>query len=107
MGALLPIALPLPVALLLRVPSFLVAVPPLAAAARGASLSPLSGPVGAPPPFVRLLVGSLLPVAPPLSVAPLLCVLSLDVAMVPPALPRLRLRYHLSPGLWVLLCAGS
>ena len=36
--------------------------------------------------------------------------LSFDGAVVPPALPRLRLRYRLSPGLWVLLrllCAGS
>ena len=67
-------------------------------------------PVGAPPPFVQLLVGTLLPVAPPLSVAPLLCVLSLDVAVGPPALPRLRLRCRLSLGSWVLvrlLCAGS
>ena len=109
-GALLPVALPLPVTLLLRVPSFLVAVMPLAPAARGAPLSPMHGPVGAPPPFVRLLVGSELPVAPPLSVAPLLCAPSSDIAVVPPALPRLRLLYHLSLGLWellYLLCAGS
>ena len=48
-------------------------------------------------------------VAPPLSVAPLLCVLSFNVVVGPPALPRLRLRYRLSLGLWVLvrlLCAG-
>ena len=102
-GALLPIALPLPVAFLLRAPSFLVSVPPLAPAARGAPLSPLFGPVGAPPPFVRLPGGALLPVAPPLVVATLLRVLSLDVAVVPPTLPRLRLRYRLSLGLWVLL----
>ena len=65
---------------------------------------------GAARPFVRPLVGALLPLAPPLVVAPLLCVLSFDVAMVPLALPRLRLRYRLSPGLWALLhllCAGS
>ena len=77
--------------------------------ARGAPLSPMTGPVGAPPPFVRLLVGTLLPVAPPLSVAPLRCVLSFNVAVGPPALPRLRLRCRLSLGSWVLvrlLCAG-
>ena len=110
LGASLPISLPLPVALLLRVSSFLVALLSLALAAREAPLSPLPGPVGPPPPFVRLLVGALLPVAPPLLVAPLLCVPSFDVVVVPLALPRLRPCYCLSPGLWALLrlvCAGS
>ena len=108
-GALLPISLLLLVAFL--APSFLVAVLPLAPAARGAPLSPLFGPVGtAPPPFLRLPGGALLPVAPPLLVATLLRVLSFNANVVPPALPRLRLRYRLSLGLWVLLCllcAGS
>ena len=44
LGALLPVALPLPVALLLCVPCFLVVVLPLALAARGAPLSPCLGP---------------------------------------------------------------
>ena len=110
LGASLPITLPLPVALLLRVSSFLVAVLPRAPAARKAPLSLMPGPVGAHPPFVRLLVGALLPVAPPLLVAPLLCEPSFDVAMVPPALPHLRLRYRLSLDVRVLLrllCNGS
>ena len=89
LGASLPTTLPLPGALLLRVSSFLVTMLPLPPAACGAPLLPLSWPVGAPPPFVQLLVGALLPLAPPLLVAPLLCVSSFGGAVVPPALPRL------------------
>ena len=97
----MPVALPLPVPLRLCVPSFVVAVPPFAHAAHEAPLSPMT--VGASPPLVRLLMGSLLHVALPLSVAPLLCVPSSNVASAPPTLPRPRLRYRLSLGLWELL----
>ena len=54
----------------------------------GASLSLwLSlGLVGTPPPFVRVLVGALLPVAVPVLFAPVLRALSREVAVLPPAL---------------------
>ena len=56
METLLPVALPLPVAPLLRLPCFLVPVLLLAAAAHGAPPTPPCGHVGALPPFVRRLV---------------------------------------------------
>ena len=67
-------------------------------------------PVAAPLPLVRLLMGALLLVGVSLSVAAMLCVVCMDVAVWPFALPRLRLRYRLSVGFWVLLrllCAAS
>ena len=102
-GAVLPISLPLPVDFLLCVPYFLVSVPPLAPAARGALLLPMLGPMGAPPPFGRLLVDALLSLAPPLLVALLFCVWSFNVSLVLVARLRLNPRNHLFLGLWVLL----
>ena len=181
-GAWIHVTLPLPVALLLRVPSFLVAVLPRAPAARGAPLSPMprlgcssalcatarghfaacgsaalgrssalcpffrcccgatcsAAPeaplslilglvgappplvfrlvgaslslwvlprlVGAPPPFVCLLVGAPLPVAVPLSFAPVLRALSRGVVVLPLARFVLGLRYCLGLVLRALVC---
>ena len=56
-----------------------------------------------PPPFLRPLVGALRLVALPFLVTPLLCVLPFDDDVVPPILLCLRLRFHLSTGVWALL----
>ena len=107
LGIVLPCALPLPVGPGVRAPSFLIAALPLASVLVGLHRRLC---LGSPPPFVPLLVGAFPPIALPLLDAPLLSVLSFDVALVPPALPRLRLRYRLSLGsglLLHLLCTGS
>ena len=76
---------------------------PRSLVAGGAPLLPMPGPVGTPPPFVRLLPGTLLPLAPPLVVPASVCGLSFDGVVVPRTLLRLRLRCLLSLGLSVLL----
>ena len=79
------------------------APPPFVRLLVGALLSLIPGLVGAPPPLVRRLVGAALPCALPLPVAPRLRAPSFLVAALPPALVLVGLRRHLCPGSWALL----
>ena len=136
LDALPPIALPLPLALLLRAPFPWVVVPlfallllglcgrlclglwvPLAiraadrercaavcSATSEALWSPMLGPVGARPPFVRLLVDAAPPFALPLPVAALLRALSCAVVVPSPAPSLVGICCRLCLGSWALLC---
>ena len=75
-------------------------------AARGGPLSrsPLPEPVGAPPPCARRLAGASLPIALPLLIAPLLCVLSPLVVALSPDLLSVELLRLVLLGSWAPLC---
>ena len=68
------------------------------------SLRLLPGLVGAPPPFVCLLVTAPLPVAVPLLFALVLPALSREVVVLPPARFVFELPYGLLLGLQALVC---